>query len=122
MCAVLHVGAVLRVPECEGGVWAVYVFVYCVLCGVFLACICGVYGVGHVRVRSVYVVCCMCCVYGVVCVVCMVYVVCMCMCVCVCMYDVFVCIWCVSVCVWVFIGRTDAKAETPILWPPHAKS
>ena len=23
---------------------------------------------------------------------------------------------------WVLIGRTDAKAETPILWPPHAKS
>ena len=23
---------------------------------------------------------------------------------------------------WVFIGRTDAKAETPALWPPHAKS
>ena len=23
---------------------------------------------------------------------------------------------------WVFIGRTDAEAETPILWPPHAKS
>ena len=23
---------------------------------------------------------------------------------------------------WVFIGRTDAKAETPILRPPHAKS
>ena len=23
---------------------------------------------------------------------------------------------------WVFIGRTDAKAETPILWPPGAKS
>ena len=23
---------------------------------------------------------------------------------------------------WVFIGRTDTKAETPILWPPHAKS
>ena len=23
---------------------------------------------------------------------------------------------------WVFIGRSDAKAETPILWPPHAKS
>ena len=22
---------------------------------------------------------------------------------------------------WVFIGRTDAKAETPILWPPHAR-
>ena len=22
---------------------------------------------------------------------------------------------------WVFNGRTDAKAETPILWPPHAK-
>ena len=22
---------------------------------------------------------------------------------------------------WVFIGRTDAKAETPILWPFHAK-
>ena len=20
---------------------------------------------------------------------------------------------------WVFTGRTDAKAETPILWPPH---
>ena len=23
---------------------------------------------------------------------------------------------------WVFIGRTDAKAETPILWLPHEKS
>ena len=23
---------------------------------------------------------------------------------------------------WVFTGRTDAKAETPILWPPQAKS
>ena len=23
---------------------------------------------------------------------------------------------------WVFIGRTDAKAETPILWPPHVKN
>ena len=23
---------------------------------------------------------------------------------------------------WVFFGRTDAKAETPILWPPYAKS
>ena len=23
---------------------------------------------------------------------------------------------------WVFIGRTDAEAETPKLWPPHAKS
>ena len=23
---------------------------------------------------------------------------------------------------WIFIGRTDAKAETPILWPPHGKS
>ena len=23
---------------------------------------------------------------------------------------------------WVFIGRTDAEVETPILWPPHAKS
>ena len=23
---------------------------------------------------------------------------------------------------WVFIGRTDAEAATPILWPPHAKS
>ena len=23
---------------------------------------------------------------------------------------------------WLFFGRTDAKAETPILWPPHAKS
>ena len=22
---------------------------------------------------------------------------------------------------WVFIGRTDAQAETPILWPPDAK-
>ena len=21
-----------------------------------------------------------------------------------------------------FIGRTDAEAETPILWPPHGKS
>ena len=23
---------------------------------------------------------------------------------------------------WVFIGRSDAKAETPILWPPDAES
>ena len=23
---------------------------------------------------------------------------------------------------WVFFGRTDAKAEAPVLWPPHAKS
>ena len=23
---------------------------------------------------------------------------------------------------WVFFGRNDAKAETPILWPPEAKS
>ena len=23
---------------------------------------------------------------------------------------------------WVFIGRTDAEAETPMLWPPDAKS
>ena len=23
---------------------------------------------------------------------------------------------------WVFIGRNDAEAETPVLWPPHAKS
>ena len=22
---------------------------------------------------------------------------------------------------WVFIGGTDAEAETPILWPPHAR-
>ena len=23
---------------------------------------------------------------------------------------------------WIFIGRTDAEAETPILWPPDAKN
>ena len=23
---------------------------------------------------------------------------------------------------WVFTGRTDVEAETPVLWPPHAKS
>ena len=23
---------------------------------------------------------------------------------------------------WAFIGKTDAEAETPILWPPDAKS
>ena len=23
---------------------------------------------------------------------------------------------------WVFFERNDAKAETPVLWPPHAKS
>ena len=23
---------------------------------------------------------------------------------------------------WVFIGRTDVEAETPVVWPPHAKS
>jgi len=23
---------------------------------------------------------------------------------------------------WVFFGRSDAEAETPVLWPPEAKS
>ena len=23
---------------------------------------------------------------------------------------------------WVFVGRTDAETETPILWPPQVKS
>ena len=23
---------------------------------------------------------------------------------------------------WIFIGRTDAEAETPILWPPNVKN
>ena len=23
---------------------------------------------------------------------------------------------------WVFFGRTDAEAETPVLWPPDVKS
>ena len=23
---------------------------------------------------------------------------------------------------WIFIGRTDAKAEVPVLWPPDIKS
>ena len=23
---------------------------------------------------------------------------------------------------WVFIGRTDAEAETPILWPPDVRA
>ena len=23
---------------------------------------------------------------------------------------------------WVFFGRNDAKAETPVLWPPYGKS
>ena len=23
---------------------------------------------------------------------------------------------------WIFIGKTDAEAETPILWPPHVKT
>ena len=23
---------------------------------------------------------------------------------------------------WVFIGKTDVEAETPVLWPPDAKS
>ena len=23
---------------------------------------------------------------------------------------------------WAFFGRNDAKAETPVLWPHHAKS
>ena len=23
---------------------------------------------------------------------------------------------------WVIFGRNDAKAETPLIWPPHAKS
>ena len=23
---------------------------------------------------------------------------------------------------WMFFGRNEAKAETPVLWPPHAKS
>ena len=23
---------------------------------------------------------------------------------------------------WIFTGKTDAEAETPILWPPYAKN
>ena len=23
---------------------------------------------------------------------------------------------------WIFVGRTDAEAETPIIWPPDTKS
>ena len=23
---------------------------------------------------------------------------------------------------WMFFGKNDAEAETPVLWPPHAKS
>ena len=23
---------------------------------------------------------------------------------------------------WIFIGRTDAEADTPVLWPPYAKN
>ena len=23
---------------------------------------------------------------------------------------------------WMFFGRNDAKAEAPVLWPPHMKS
>ena len=23
---------------------------------------------------------------------------------------------------WVFLGRNDAKGETPVLWPPHVKN
>ena len=23
---------------------------------------------------------------------------------------------------WVFIGKTDAEAETPVFWPPHVKN
>ena len=23
---------------------------------------------------------------------------------------------------WMFIGKTDAEAETPVLWPPDAKN
>ena len=23
---------------------------------------------------------------------------------------------------WMFIGKTDVEAETPVLWPPDAKS
>ena len=23
---------------------------------------------------------------------------------------------------WIFIGRTEAEAETPIIWPPNAKN
>ena len=23
---------------------------------------------------------------------------------------------------WIFIGRTDAEAEAPVLWPPHANN
>ena len=39
---------------------------------------------------------------------------------------IYVCIY-ICLCVymlvtWDFFGRNDAKAETPVLWPPHAKS
>ena len=54
------------------------------------------------------------------------------MCVCVCVYvyiyihthttDLHHCMHPTGDQSWVFIGRTDAEAETPVLWPPHVKS
>ena len=35
----------------------------------------------------------------------------------------YVCVYlCMNDQPWDFFGRNDAKAETPVLWPPHAKS
>ena len=86
MCDVLHVRCVLCVWSVlcivhALSMWIWYVdyglcFVFCVWCGMFLVCVCGVYGVRHAHVCSVHVVCCMCCMCGVECVVCMMYVVC----------------------------------------------
>ena len=55
-----------------------------------------------------------------------------CVCVCMCVYiythtdlhttDLHRCMHPTGDQSWVFIGRTDAEAETPVLWPPHVKS
>ena len=39
----------------------------------------------------------------------------------VCMLSHFSRVWLCAM-LWDFFGRNDAKAETPVLWPPHAKS
>ena len=48
--------------------------------------------------------------------------VCVYVCVYIYIYDLHCCMHPTGDQSWVFIGRTDAEAETPILWPPHVKS
>ena len=39
-----------------------------------------------------------------------------------CIYIIYIIIYIIYNDPWDFFGGNDAKAETPVLWPPHVKS